>query len=59
MGAKIEPNARYCPSCGRVTPLTAQGESASSFARNTISRDRAILGYTMGIIISGTGHIIW
>jgi hypothetical protein len=52
-GARIEPHARFCPSCGRATPL-----SASSFARKIVSRDRAILGYIMGILIAGTGHIV-
>jgi hypothetical protein len=53
-GAKIEPPARFCPSCGRATSLAA----APSVARKSISRDRAILAYIMGILIVGTGHMV-
>jgi TM2 domain-containing membrane protein YozV len=57
-GARIEPNARFCASCGRATPLAADQPAAPSATRKTISRDRAILAYIMGILISGTGHMV-
>jgi hypothetical protein len=52
-GAKIEPNSRFCPSCGRATSL-----AAPSVAKKSISRDRAVPAYIMGILIVGTGHMV-
>ena len=59
-GAKIEPTSSFCPSCGRPTQLeSAQaGATIPSLARKSISRDRAILAYIIGIIIPGVGHMI-
>jgi hypothetical protein len=58
-GAKIDPYSRFCPSCGKATSLAADAQATtSSDARKTISRDRAILDYIMGIIIIGTGHMV-
>ena len=58
-GSKIEPNSKYCSNCGRATSLAAAREAeAPSVARKSISRDRAILGYIMGILIIGTGHMV-
>ena len=28
-GAKIEPNSKFCPSCGKNTTLSAQGKTTS------------------------------
>jgi hypothetical protein len=53
-GAKIEPNSRFCSSCGTPTSLA----EVISAARKSISRDRAILAYIMGILIPGIGHMI-
>ena len=58
-GAKIEPSSKYCSSCGRATSLAAaQTAAAPSVTRKSISRDRAILAYIMGILITGTGHMV-
>ena|SRR5215216_2109800 len=56
-GAKIEPDSRFCPGCGRATALAAQ-VLAPSVAKKSISRDRAVLAYIMAILISGTGHMV-
>ncbi len=56
--ARLETYARFCPSCGRATPLAAAQVATSSVKRKSISRDRAILAYIMGILISGTGHMV-
>jgi TM2 domain-containing membrane protein YozV len=58
-GAKVEPNSKFCTGCGKPTSLAAaQVTTSSSAARKTISRDRAILAYIMGILITGTGHMV-
>jgi TM2 domain-containing membrane protein YozV len=56
-GAKIEPDLRFCPGCGRATALEAQ-VLAPSVAKKSISRDRAVLAYIMAILVSGTGHMV-
>jgi hypothetical protein len=59
-GAKLELNSRFCPSCGKATPLAAAAQTAAAppVTRKSISRDRAILAYIMGILITGTGHMV-
>ena len=57
-GARLDPYARFCPSCGRATPLASSQLAAPSITRKSISRDRAILAYIMGILIIGTGHMV-
>jgi phage shock protein C len=67
-GSKIDPSARFCPSCGSATssgtaaaaaaPPASSSPPAYAVTRKTISRDRAILAYIMGILISGTGHMV-
>ena len=56
-GTKIEPDSRFCSSCGRSTPLTA-AQTATVTRTDSISDRRELVAWIMAFIITGTGHMV-
>jgi TM2 domain-containing membrane protein YozV len=57
-GAKIEPNSKFCPGCGKATPLTIAQVAPSTVPKRSISNSRIDAAYVLGFFITGVGHMV-
>jgi TM2 domain-containing membrane protein YozV len=56
--AKVEPNSKFCPGCGRATPLTIAQEAPSTVPKRSFSKSRIDWAYVLGFFITGVGHML-
>jgi hypothetical protein len=57
-GAKIEPNSKFCPSCGRATPLAAAQEKTTTAVVTPLSCPDGVTVIGILSILAGIGTFI-
>ena len=57
-GAKIEPSSKFCPSCGRATPLAAVQEPTTKTVVSPASRPDGVTVIAILSILAGIGAFI-
>src|SRR5919106_3243180 len=57
-GAKIEPSSKFCPSCGRATPLAAVQEPTTKTVVTPASRPDGVTVIAILSILAGIGAFI-